>query len=442
MRSSRSICLLFAASVMSGTAITQASEQHWVTSWTGAAQGPYPSGYASAQPNLKFTFPDPAMGAHDQTFRLIVHPDYWGRQTRLRFSNVFGTKPVTFNGVFVGLRAIAGTIVPGTTAPVHFAGKPRVVIQPGTSVWSDPVTLTFVGKIPAPYLTGRKLAVSFHIVGDSGPMTWHAKGLTTSYVSQPGAGSVGRSNTDDAFPYTTASWYFLDALDMMAPADTHTVVAFGDSITDGTDSTFNGDDRWPDQLQRRLAVAYGSRVVIVNEGIGGDQVLGPLQYSAAHPFVGGPSAEQRLDRDAISLSGVSTVIFMEGINDIGKTANASPQAVESGIRRIVRRLHKARPGIKVIGVTLTPNLHSTNPDHGSTIEDAKRKQINVFIRTSHVFDSVLDFAPVVADRKTGGLKPQYIPDSTIGGPGDGLHPDHGGYQAMADSVNLTLLKPN
>jgi lysophospholipase L1-like esterase len=180
---------------------------------------------------------------------------------------------------------------------------------------------------------------------------------------------------------------------------------------------------------------------VVNEGIGGNQVIGPARYTPSQPFVGGPAAEQRLNRDAIDLSGVSTVIFMEGINDIGKTANAKPEAVEAGMKRIVARLRKNIPGVRIIGVTLTPDLHSTNPDHGSATEDAKRKDINTFIRTSRLFDGVFDFSRVVGDKNTGGLRPEFIPDSTIGGPGDGLHPDHAGYQAMADSIDLKTLKP-
>ena len=111
-------------------------------------------------------------------------------------------------------------------------------------------------------------------------MTWHAKALQTSYVSPPGAGAHGEDEAEAAFPFSTASWFFLDALDVMAPAGTPVVVAFGDSITDGTASTMNGDDRWPDVLARRLFARYGNRVAVVNAGIGGNQVAGPAEYSA------------------------------------------------------------------------------------------------------------------------------------------------------------------
>src|SRR5207302_2400513 len=129
------------------------------------------------------------------------------------------------------------------------------------------------------------------------------------------------SEDEAAFPYSTASWFFLDAVEMMAPAESFAVVAFGDSITDGTASTMNGDDRWPDVLARRLHAQYGNRVAVVNAGIGGNQIAGPAEYSAAKPFAGGPASGQRLERDVISLSGVSAVIWLEGINDFSKNGN-------------------------------------------------------------------------------------------------------------------------
>jgi lysophospholipase L1-like esterase len=119
-------------------------------------------------------------------------------------------------------------------------------------------------------------------------MTWHAKALSSSYVSAPNAGAKGNDEGEAAFPFATASWYFLDAVDMMAPVDTRVIVAFGDSITDGTASTINGDDRWTDVLSRRLHAAFGIKLVVVNAGIGGNQVAGPAEYSAQKAFLGRP----------------------------------------------------------------------------------------------------------------------------------------------------------
>ena len=245
-------CLMAASLLVASLQGASAKDgENWVVSWTGSVQGPYPVGNPSAQPEQKFAFPEPTAGAKDQTFRLIVRPELWGRQARIRLSNAFGTKPVTFDGVYVGLQLGSAAVLKGTNRPVAFSGKPSVTVPPGSSVWSDAITLPFA-KQPDD-LAGRRLAVSFHVAGESGPMTWHAKALTTSYVSAPGAGAKGAIEDESPFPYTTASWFFLDAIEMTAPADAFAIMAFGDSITDGTASTMDGDDRWPNVLSRRLA---------------------------------------------------------------------------------------------------------------------------------------------------------------------------------------------
>lgn len=410
-----------------GSLAAQPAEK-WVTTWTGSAQGPFPSGNASVQPRLEFAFPEPSAGARDQTFRLIVRPDVWGREARLRFSNVFGTKPLTLDGVYAGTHLGGGAVAAGSNRAVRFGGKAAVTIAPGASAWSDAVT---VAGGP-----GRKLAVSFHVAGESGPMTWHAKALQTSYLSPPGAGAKGAAEDEAAFPFTTTSWYFLDAVDMRLPASTQLIVALGDSITDGTASTLNGDDRWPDALSRRLHAAYGDRVAIVNAGIGGNRVLGPAEYSAAHPFAGGPSARQRLDRDVLSLSGVTAVIWLEGINDFGRGVDAAPEAVADGMKETVARIRQHVPGVRIVGATVVPALGSTSAAHGSAEEDAKRRKLNDWIRTSGVFDSVADFDAATRDAQTGGLRPEFVPESTAGGPGDKVHPNRAGYLAMAMSVDL------
>src|SRR5262249_9002650 len=160
-----------------------------------------------------------------------------------------------------------------------------------------------------------------------------------------------------AFPYSTASWFFLDAVDMMMPGDTRVVVAFGDSITDGTATTMNGDDRWPDVLSRRLHRAFGNKIAVVNAGIAGNPVAAPAEYSAAKPFSGGPSAAARLERDVLSLSGVAAVIWLEGINDFSKNGNAAVDTVTAGMRDITAQLRARIPGIRVVGATLTSALN-------------------------------------------------------------------------------------
>ena len=427
---------LVAVSVGRQPIVRAQADRTWATTWTGSVQGPYPVGNASAQPDLSSVFPSLESGARDQSFRLVVRPDIWGGEARIRLSNAFGIRPVTFDGVFVGLQMIASAVVKGSNRLVTFDGKSSVTIMPGASVWSDPVGLPFVRDGAAELLAGRKLAISFHVVGESGPMTWHAKALTTSYVTFPGAGSKGMDESENAFRASTTSWYFLDAVDMRVARTTRVVVAFGDSITDGTASTLNGDDRWPDVLSRRLHAAYGESVAVVNAGIGGNRVTGPAEYTPQKPFAGGPGAGQRLDRDVFSLSHVSAVIWLEGINDLNGNAGVSVETVRKAMTDITARMRTR--GLQVFGATLTSALGSAGGS-GSPEVDQKRRALNDFIRTSRIFDAVFDFDRATIDESTGAMRAEYVPNSTIGGAGDRLHPNRLGYAAMAEAVDLTAL---
>jgi lysophospholipase L1-like esterase len=430
--------LLFAAALALPTfSPANAAPPNFVVAWAASVQGPYPVGNATAQPELRFAFPDPAKGASDQSFRLIVRPDIWGKQARIRLSNAYGTKPVTFDAVHIGLQQSGSAVLPGTNRPVLFKSRTTITIAPGKSAVSDPVTLPFVHEPTDKMLTGRRLSVSFHVAGDSGPMTWHAKALTTSYISPPGSGAKTADEAEQAFPYSSTSWYFLDALDMSATPGTKAIVAFGDSITDGTASTINGDDRWPDVFARRLHAFHGNGYAVVNAGIGGGQVIGPTDY-ATKPFSGGPSAIDRLDRDVISLSNVGSVIWLEGINDFG-SASATPEAVEKGVRDVVKRLRARIPAVRVFMATLTSSMNSTNAAYGTPAVDEKRQAYNKFIRTSGIFDGVIDFDAATYDQKTGELKAEFQPNASTGGPGDKLHPNRAGYMAMGLSIDPKVI---
>jgi lysophospholipase L1-like esterase len=211
------------------------------------------------------------------------------------------------------------------------------------------------------------------------------------------------------------------------------VCAFGDSITDGTASTINGNDRWANDLSRRLHKAYGNLVSVVNQGIGGNTVNRPGQASE--------SAVQRLDRDVLKLSGLTHVVWLEGINDIPAV---TPDVVIAGYQNVVARLHAA--GVKVVGATVTSALNPTLTDPAAIasnkLKDDYRKQENVFIRTSGIYDSIADMDAATLDPATGAIKPPFLPPSSIGGTVlDWLHPNRAGYQAMADTVDISLFAP-
>jgi lysophospholipase L1-like esterase len=432
----RAAAFICAIAIFASAAAAQAPGpgQKWAVTWHATPGGPYPTGIPGPQPDLKFAFPTPPSGAHNQTFRLIVKPDLWGGRLRLRFANTAGTQPVTFADVFVGLQDSGAAVVRGTNRPVTFKGKPSVTVAAGQWVYSDPVELPYAADPASPTIAGRKLAVSFHVPGTSGPMTWHAKAMQTSYVSAPGAGSRGGEEGDEAFPYSHISWFFLDAIDVVAPADTMVIVAFGSSITDGSLSTLNGDDRWPDFLSRRLHAAYGNRVSIVNAGMSANELW--------RPAIGGLPGLERLEREVLCLSGVTAIIGTDGLNDLA-IANAPAEKVIEGIRELVKRV-RAQGGIKFVATTFTPSLGATGnifSVYGTPELAARRDAVNRFLRSSGLFDGVADFEAAVIDKASGEMRAEFVPNSTTGGPGDKVHPNRAGYQAMAQAVDLKAFAP-
>src|SRR5215211_8901533 len=324
----------------------------WVAAWTTSPQGRYPLGYEVGQPGpigptapgfdqplLVYAFPD--RQARNQTLRMMVHPSIGGNVWRVKLTNRFGTRPVTFARAVVALHAsgAGATLVPRTNRVLTFGGRRSVTVPAGKEVRSDPVHV----KIADEDAQRTSLAVSLYIPGTSGPMTWHAASFTTSYITNPNAGNHTADVGERAFLHSTTSWFFVNGLEVQRrPAAT--VVAFGDSITDGFFSTINGNDRWPDVLQRRL--------------LGG---CTPCD---------GPPAIDRLDRDVLSQPGLRVVILFMGINDLGGGGATAAQVID-GMREIIRRVH-AR-GVKIIGATLTPARGTAFDLYGTPETDARRR---------------------------------------------------------------------
>jgi lysophospholipase L1-like esterase len=416
----------------------------WAASWATSIQAAYvlpttPQGASvpgyDPQPDLSFPLPNATTnGAVNQTFRMIIKPDLWGEKIRVRFSNVFGTKPVTFSHAAVALQGYQANLVSGTSVSLSFNGNQSVTIPAGQQIFSDPVDLPFVSQGDPHALAGRNLAVSFSVNGASGPASYHATAFTTSFISAPNSGDQVLAEDDTAYPYSTTSYFFVSELDVLAPRDTLVVVAFGDSITDGTFSTLNGNDRWANVMSRQLHNQLGDRVSVVDEGIGGNGVVAQLA---------GQPATQRVNRDVISLSGVNLVVWMEGINDLGN-AQLTPPPIIAGYRQVVAALRKAN--IAVIGATLTPSfvpngqVPANSPlaaaagaafaaSYGCAQVDGYRKTLDKFILSSGLFNATADFAAVTTDPSTGTLYPQFVPNSE-GSAGDYLHPNRAGYQVM------------
>ncbi|MBV9735775.1 MAG: lysophospholipase [Acidisphaera sp.] len=431
-----------------------AQSTNWAASWTTAIQAAYvapttPQGPAvpayDPQPDLSFALPNAtASGATDQTFRLIVKPDLWGDTVRIRLSNTFGTQTVTFGAVSIALQNYQANIVAGTSTRVTFKGGASSVRVPaGKEVFSDPVSLAFVDQLGVAGMAGRNLAVSVAVTGASGPASYHADAFVTSYISPPNSGDQTQAADDTAYPYSTTSVFFLSELDVQAPPGTAVIVAFGDSITDGTFSTLNGYDRWSNVMSRKLHEVLGNHVSVVNEAIAGNAVAGTLA---------GESAVERLNRDVINLSGVSGVVWLEGINDLGGL-QSTPAPVIAGYQDVIRRLHAHN--VAVIGATVTssypPNgqVPANSPlaaaagpafaaSYGSAQTNGYRQQLNTFILTKGHYDATADFAAATTDPATGSLYPAFVPNSE-GSAGDYLHPNRAGYQVMGEVAAEAVL---
>jgi lysophospholipase L1-like esterase len=390
-----------------------AGPSHWVSSWAASPMAATPSPLASAG-DLS------AAGFKDQTIRDVVWASAGGRSARIRLSNVFGTRPVTFSQLDIGVSAGGAGVAAGTNRPITFTGHAAVTIKPGAEAVSDPIRLT----VPAE----TNLVVSLFTARPTGPATYHADAQQDTYLA---AGNHAGRDAAGAFTTTNGAWFFLDDVDVRA-ATTGAVVALGDSITDGYQSTVGANARWPNDLARRFRAAGQARPV-VDEGISGNRLLNGSACS-------GQSALARFARDVAGRSGARYVILMEGINDIGYSldpnsgctapnTNVSAAQIIAGYQRIITAAHAA--GLVIFGATMTPFQGS---DYYSAAGEKKRETVNHWIRTSGAFDGVIDFDRAVRDPAAPlKLAPAY--DS-----GDHLHPNDAGYQAMANKITLTMFK--
>jgi len=378
----------------------------WVATWGASAAVPAPT----------------AQAFDNQTLRLIAHPSIGGDAVRVRIANTFGTKPLVIGNVTIALQATGAATKQGSMRPVTFGGQTSTVIPPGALLVSDEVKLV----VPAQ----QNLSVSIFISRDTGPATTHPVAVQTSYVS--GAGDFSSSSDAAPFENQIKVWPFLSQIEVLAKKGSHTIVAFGDSITDGYQSTVDTNRRWPDELARRLVDA-GYPVGVVSEAISGNRVLHDALPART---VFGPNGLSRFLRDALDVDGESHIIVLLGINDFGMGAasrnpdeEVSADQIIAGLEQFATRGHLR--GIKVIGATLTPFGRAA---YFSAAGEEKRLAVNAWIRSTKDFDGVVDFDAVVRDpNQPSQLRAEF--DS-----GDHLHPSDAGYLAMGNSIALSLFK--
>ena len=376
----------------------------WVTSWSASPQ-------VAARDTLA------AVGFDNQTVRDIIFTSVGGDLIRLELTNVFGASPLRVGHVTVAVAGPDATVLPGTIHPVTYRGSASFQIPAGAQILTDPVAM--------PVAPLQDLAVSVYLPDQTGAATFHSDAQQVNWVST--AGDHAADSDAGAFITPTLSWYYVSALIVQASGADGTVVALGDSITDGVGSTADANARWPNDLARRLDALGGPALSVADEGIGGNRVLIGARCCGA-------SAEARFGRDALDQPGVRDVIVLEGINDIGFSAALGPGVgaaqIIAGYQQLIAEAH-AR-GLKIFGATLLP---FQGAGYYTAAGEVTREAVNTWIRTGGAFDGVIDFDAVMRDPAHPlMLNPAY--DC-----GDHLHPNDVGYQAMADAISLETLLP-
>lgn len=381
------------------------SNHRWVSTWVCAQQLTEPE-------NLP-----PAPGLQGNTLRQLVLVSLGADKIRVGFSNVFGRRPVTIESAEVAILTGAGVIHDESRTPLQFGGASAVTIAAGERVNSDAIALR-VGK-------DMRLSITTYMPQVPDEITGHPGSRTTSFMMLGNA--VSARDHSSAVP--VEHWYFLNNIDVWTDLASRAIVILADSITDGRGSTTNGNDRWPNHLFRRFQNnKKTANIALLNQGMGGNRLL--------HSGLG-PSALSRFDRDVVEPPGVSALIVMEGINDIGMSTFAENNGesvvmasdVIEAYEQIVRRARAH--GLRIYGGTLMPFEDSF---YYTSQGEEKRLQINDFIRTRGVFDSVIDFDAIVRDPS----HPHRLLPAVDGG--DHLHPSVEGHRIIAEGIDLSLFE--
>jgi lysophospholipase L1-like esterase len=381
---------------------------HWIATWAASPQAPTGNAVAEA-------------GFRDQTIREVVFASAAGSRVRVRLSNAYGSRPLEVGRASVAIQRAGASLVPDSARPLTFGGRSSVLIPPGAEIVSDPVSLGVAAQ--------DRLAVSLFLPDATGPATQHAQARETTFAA---SGDSALAVGAERFAAQSVSWYFLAGLDVLAPArELGTVVALGDSITDGVGSAIDADARWPNDLARRLAARSGQTLAVVDAGIGGNRVLNDTPCCGA-------GAVARFGRDVAEAPGARDVVLLEGINDINSPRKSgrlsaphvavSALQIVDGYEQIIALAHAA--GLRIFGATITPFEGSRYWTPGG---EAERESVNRWVRTSHAFDGVIDFAKALAEPGD----PQRL--AVAYDSGDHLHPNGAGYRAMAAAVNLRML---
>ncbi|HEY1206709.1 MAG: SGNH/GDSL hydrolase family protein [Bryobacteraceae bacterium] len=411
LRNCALVCFLLFVPHLAG-----APRNAWIATWAASPQSAAPD---PAEPLFKI---------EDQTVRERVRVSIGGSQICLRLSNEYGSAPLLVGSATVAVPNDSTSVRPGSIQTVTFGRHNSVTIPAGAPVLSDPVAF--------PVTFGAEISISLYFPKRVATPTVHALALKRAVASQ--RGDHTRAENIEA-GFVSESSILVSAVLVPARPSQRLVVAFGDSIVDGDGSTVDADHNWPSDLIRRLGkTPEGARVAVVNEGIAGNRLL-----DDGSSFGLGVSALARFDRDVLALPGVTHIVLLEGINDIGFPGAKlggnyladpadvrTPEDLIDAYRQLISRTHGR--GVKLIGATISPFEGMDLPGYYSESKEAIRQTVNKWIRTSGAFDGVIDFDAVLRDPDhPSRLLPRFASR-------DHLHPNDAGYRAMADAIDLGL----
>ena len=401
--SSLAIALVTLLSIPMANAQTKPNATHWITTWGAAPDSPGPE-------------------LPVQTIRQIMRVSVGGDAVRVKISNEYGDKPLLINAANVAQHAQGAAIVDSSLHRLTVAGQAQFTIAVGASVMTDAVHMSVMPL--------QELALSLFFAEGTGISTIHSTGMQTAYIS----------NGDDQSAMTTArvdskddSRYFVTDIEVRTDKQVRSVVAIGDSITDGVGSPDDANMRWPDQLATRLqATKQFQPIAVINSGISGNRILN----DGVDPFLG-PSTLKRFERDALEKANVKWIILLQGINDItasGMFTDAKQKVtadqIIAGMKILIARAHEH--GIKIIGATLLPRGGSTGPRGITPAAETMRQQVNAWIRGDNPFDAMVDFDKIVRDPDHPDRQRQAFFS------GDFTHLNAAGYRALAEAIDLSI----
>jgi len=406
------LALALAGAAAAATAQTTVPASYWSPSWMAATQ-PLWDGNFVLPAGLPFQF-------NRQTLRQVARLSIGGSRLRVVISNEGGTAPLHVGSAHVARHGEGSAIVEGSDRTLRFGGQTEVTLPPGARLVSDAVDL------PLPALS--EVAVSLYLPQPSQPAGFHFDARQIAYVGD------GNLTSAQRLPATATQWttrVYVSGLIVETPEAPTTVVALGDSLTDGNGATPGANTRWPDALAARLA---GRGVGVLNAGISGGRLLKDGM---------GRAALERVGRDVLAQPGVRAMVVLLGTNDIGWPGGAfAPQepAVRAeeliqGFRELIELAHAHN--VRIMGATIAPNEHALEGTplvgHHSPEKDKVRQRVNQWIRESGAFDAVVDFDALLRD-PARPIRMQAAMDS-----GDHLHPGDAGYKAMAAAIDLDAL---